>query len=118
MPVIEIQERRVVQSNFRAPKRKRALARCRMAFKCRKRFRADVMLNAFGIHFRDAFGHAEAAQEGDDGFVPAFARGGESTAFFSQKNGTIWLGGNEAGVLQASDGAVDRDVGDAKSFCE
>jgi hypothetical protein len=76
------------------------------------------MFNAFGIHLGDAFGNAEAAQKGDNGFVPVFAGGGEGSAFFSQKNGAIGLGSDEAGVLKTGDGAIDSDVGDSKAFGE
>jgi hypothetical protein len=87
-------------------------------FECRKGFGTDVMLDAFGIHFGDAFGNSEAAQESDDGIVPTFAGGGEGSAFFGQKNGTIWLGSHQAGMLQASDGAIDGDVSNAEAFGE
>lgn len=93
------------------------MRRC-VAFEGGKGFGADVMFNPLGVHFGDPFGDAEASEEGHDGFVPAFARGGEGAAFFRQKNRAIGLRRNEAGVLQASDSAIDSDVSDAEAFGE
>jgi hypothetical protein len=83
-----------------------------------KSFRADMMLDSFGVHFGDAFRDTEAAEESDDSFVPAFARGGNCAAFAGQKNGAIRLRSDKAGVLQTGDGAIDSDVSDAESFGE
>lgn len=85
-----------------------------MAFEGGEGFRADMMLDAFSIHFSDAFRDTEAEEERDDGFMPALARSGEGPAFFGQKNRAIWLGGDKTGLLQASNGAIDGDVGDAE----
>ena len=52
-----------------------------MTFEGGKGFAADVMFDAFGIHFGDAFGDAEATKKGDDRFVSALASGRECPPF-------------------------------------
>lgn len=90
----------------------------RMAFEGGERFRADVMFDAFSVHLSNAFGDAKAAEEGDDGFVATFARGGKSSSFFGEKNRAIRLGGNKACVLEPGYGAIDGDVCHAEPFRE
>ena len=89
-----------------------------MAFEGRKRFRADVMLDAFGIHFGDAFGDAEATEEGEDSFVAVLASGRESSPFFGEKNGTIRLRGNEPRDLEPGYSAIDGDMSHPQPFGE
>lgn len=89
-----------------------------MPFECSQGIRADVMLDALGIHFRDAIGNPKASKEIDNRFVPAFARDGKRAPFFSEKNRAIRLGSNQAGILQTCDGSIDRNVGDAEAFGE
>jgi hypothetical protein len=89
-----------------------------MTFEGGKRFRADVMLDAFGIHFRDAFGDAKATEESDNSFVAALASGRERSAFVGEKNRAIWLSGNKACVLEPGYSAIDGDMSYAQAFGE
>ena len=79
---------------------------------------ADVVLDAFGVHLGDAFGDAERAEKGDDGFVASFARGGEVAALIGEEDGAIGLGGDKAAFLQAGNGAIDGHVGHTEALGE
>jgi len=89
-----------------------------MAFEGGECFRADVMFDAFGVHFGDAFRDAKTAEEGNNDFVATFASGGKSSPFFGEKNRAVRLGGNKACVLEPSYGAIDGNVSHTESFGE
>jgi hypothetical protein len=89
-----------------------------MAFEGGERFRAHVMFDAFGIHFCDAFGDAEATEEGDDSLVAALASARQSSPFVGEKNRAIRLRGNEPRVLKPRNSPIDGDMGHAEALGE
>lgn len=75
----------------------------------------DVMLNAFSVRLRDAFGNSKATKEFNDGFVTALAGGGQFASGICEKNGTVRLRRHVAGHLQTGDGSVHGYVRHAQS---
>lgn len=83
--------------------------------KRRQRFRADMVLDAFSVHFRHPFGDANGTQELNDGFMPAFARRRQFPSGVREKNGAVGLRGDVAGFLQPGDGSVHGNVRHAET---
>lgn len=83
---------------------------------CRERFRADMVFDSLGVGACGFGCDSESGQKGDDRFVPRFGAGSEVASGVGQENGAVGLGGDEAGFLEALDGADDGDVSNAEGF--
>jgi len=76
----------------------------------RQCFRADVVLNPFGILFGYSLRDAEGTKKLDDCLVALFALRRQLPSLVSEKNGAVWLRLDVAGLLEPSNGPVDSYV--------
>lgn len=94
------------------------LVRRNEPFESSERFRADMVLNAFGIHFRYTFGDAYGTQKGHNRLVSHLRGVGQFASFIREKNGSVWLGCDESAFLQSHNRAINGHMGNSKPFGE
>ena len=83
-----------------------------------ERFRTDVVFHSLGVRIRNDVGHSERTQKFRDDLMAPSRILRQFLSGRSQKNGTIRLCRHQSIALQALEGAVDRDVGDAEAAGE
>jgi hypothetical protein len=88
------------------------------AIESRKRFRADMVLNALRIHFRHSLRDAYGTKKSHYGLMAPLGGGSQFAAFIREKNGPVWLGGYKSPLLQPGDRAINGYMSDPESFGE
>ncbi len=74
------------------------------------------MLHALGINSCYVVRNSKRAQKCHNDFMSLFGGGRNPAPFVGEENRPIWLAGYDSIPLQAGDGAVHGDMGDAQSL--